>query len=363
MARLRSLGLIALLFSSVATAQSQGSVRVWTGAGYDSNVRRDYIKDGCQAQAAGDAVVSAVASVEGRVEGPRALLAGSYDLGGRKFFSLPGEDVAIQSATAGAAFSPLPGVVIGLDGRGKDRRGARTRNYSDLAADGYLSWSPSPGFELRGHAGAERFVYWDQLGYSFGTPSFGATARARLTRRQSLVAFGDYQPRRYQSQVHLPSVGQGLSCSEVPPDEDPNAPPRPQRRDNVLSAGLGYSYRGPFTLSLTYTFTEQASNSLGETVLRHRLALTGGVRLFWRITLLAQLAAQLAHYPDGFAVGEGLNTLEDEESHNSASLKVARPLSEHVDLELRYAVYQDRLPQNGFGYLRQVGWLGVTWRL
>jgi len=56
-------------------------------------------------------------------------------------------------------------------------------------------------------------------------------------------------------------------------------------------------------------------------------------------------------------------TSADEENHSSLSLKLARPVTEQLDAELRYAVYADAFAEAGHRYLRQVAWLGFTFRL
>jgi hypothetical protein len=44
------------------------------------------------------------------------------------------------------------------------------------------------------------------------------------------------------------------------------------------------------------------------------------------------------------------------------SLKLARPLSERVDVELSFGMYGTELSRNGLFYFRQVGGVGLTWR-
>ena len=343
--------LLALLLSAPAFADAQGTARLWVGSGYDSNARRDFVRDDGSGAVAPepDLVLSAIGAAEGRVRGPSVQATGAYELGLREFMRLPTEDVTIQSANLDGSVAVSRQLAVGLDARGKDRRGGE-RDYTDLSAEAFAEWAPDAAVDLRARGGAHRFIYWDPIGYSFGASELGLSARYRFDRHHSALLFGDLGSRIYQSMTH--------------PNPVVAAPPPPdRRRDQVLGAGAGYSYRGPFTVTLTYSYTEQDSNSFGETVTRHRLAATGGFRLPWRLALFAQAAVQLSRYPDGVYLSDELNITEDDDTHNAVSLRLVRPVSEHIDADLRYSLYEDRLPQNGISYLRQAAWVGLTWRL
>ena len=352
----RTPALALLLCSASALAESQGAFRVWLGTGFDSNARRDFSGGPSNLAREPDLVFSAIGSAEGRYRGASTQANAAYDLGLREFMRLPTENVVIQSATADASVAIGRFLGAGLDARAKDRRGAE-RDYTDLGAEAFVEFVPDNTVDVKLHGGAHRFLYWDpprelllpsRFGYSYGAPELGAYARYRFDKRHSAFAFGDAGFRTYQA-------------SAVP--KPPNPPTGARRADTVLSGGAGYAYRGPFTLSLTYGYTEQTSNSFGETVLRHRLSATGGARLPWKLTVLAQVVWQPASYPDGVNLSEELNITEDEDTYSQVSLKLARPVSEHVDAELRYALYWGALPKNDLTYSRQLAWLGLTWRL
>ena len=126
---------------------------------------------------------------------------------------------------------------------------------------------------------------------------------------------------------------------------------------------MGYGYRGPVALTLGYGFQELASNSHGETVLRHRLSASAGVRLPLRFTLLAQGALVFSRYPDGVFLSPDIVLTEDDEAQNTLSMRLVRPLTASVDLELSGSVHGTRLPRNDLSFARQVAALGLTWRL
>ncbi|MBI3181857.1 MAG: hypothetical protein HYZ28_06910 [Myxococcales bacterium] len=349
------LAAVAILYSLPATAESGGALRVWLGSGYDSNARRDFVSadpngqgptpEGSPRQ---DVVFSALANAEGKVEGASSHLAGSYDFGARKFLKVSEADVLIQSAAAEGMVALGRSFGLGLAGRAKDHRGG-DRDYSDLSGEGFLELVPSPRLELRLRGGAHRFVYWNRIAYSFSSPELGAYARYRFDRRHSAFAFGDLGFRKY------------MDLAE--PDQTA------VRRDLALSAGAGYAFRGQPSITVSYAFAGQRSNSAGESALRHRVAATFGSRLFWGVTLIAQATVQLSRL-GGFCLSSEASLdslkiclLEDEEAHNSLSAKLVRPVSDHMDVELRYALYVSLLPENKLSYSRHLGWLGLSWRL
>jgi hypothetical protein len=173
--------------------------------------------------------------------------------------------------------------------------------------------------------------------------------RYRFNRRHTLSVFGEYGSRRYGVEARPPEGREDLVLG--------------RRKDGALSAGAGYTYRGAWAAGLTYTFQEVSSNSFGETVLRHRLSGSAGLRLPWSVMLLAQGTLGLTRYPDGIFLSPEIILVEEDEGQNSLSLKLARPVSEHVDVELSYALYSTSLPRNGLSYFRQVLGVGLTWRL
>lgn len=337
------------LWARPAAAERDGSVRLWLGAGYDSNPARETEETCASAQnpPVGDLFLSGAAAASGRWSGERFSLSGSYDAGGKKFALLPSEDTLVQAAAFDGTALLGERLALGLSGRGKDRRGASQR-YTDLAGSAFAELTLTPDADLRLEGGARRFLYPLRYELSFGAAEAGLTGRYRLDRRKSLFAFAQGSFRTYAAQVE-PA---GEAAAEAPV----------RRRDVVASAGVGFQYRGPFSAGLTYSFVSQRSNALRAAILRHRLDANGGVRLPWKWMLLAQAALQLTRYPEGMDITEDLSITRDDESLNSLNIRLVRPLGEHVDLELRYALYVANLPQNCLFYLRQTGTLGLSVR-
>jgi hypothetical protein len=332
----------ALLLAARAHAQAEGSLRLAGSGGFDTNARRDFLQTGAEP----DLVASAVLAARGQWAEEGFGLSGRYDAGARKFLRLWSEDTLIQSAGAEASLPVARAFRVGLSGAAKDRRGERS--YSDLLGGAVLEWEPEPRLEVRLEARGHRFIYWPAFDYSFAAPELALSGRFRFDRRHSLYVFGEGGVRRYNARARdIPEASRDLGG----------------RRDVAVSAGAGYSYRGPFTVTVAYGFFSQASNSFGESLQRHRVSVSGALRLPHKLILLGDLAFQVTRYPDGVYLSERFTLQQDDESFNQVSLRLARPLLERLDLELTFALYHTQLPANRLTYLRAVGGVGLAFRI
>jgi hypothetical protein len=351
-----------LLPTAPFAADVEGSARVSLWGLVDTNARREY--DGGEI----DLLASALGAVDGGITFESARLMGRYDLGARKFARNGGEDALVQAAEGEASLAIGRTAGVGILGRGRDRRGG-SRSFSDLGALAFLDFVPDATVSIRASGGARRFIYWRVFRHSFAATEMGATARYRIDRLQALHVFGELALRRHNANAQ---------AREVPPagsEECLGTRPLDYRRaDTFVRAGLGWSMRGRVPLTLTYSYTQDDSNSFGESWRQHRLAGTAGFRLPWEMTLLAQLSIQVAEYPDGIFLSPEVVVEEDAENFNALSLKLARPLASSIDIELKWSIYYSQLPRarldglcapgglTGVEYMRQLFWLGATWR-
>ncbi len=322
------------------SADLEGSARFHLSTGVDSNAPRGF------GGSSPDGVASLQAAGNGAIRGESWRLDGSYEAGARKFLVYPSEDSLVQQASVQATWRWARPLLAGLDAGAKDRRGAG-RSYTDLSGRAFLSFSPEARVEVRVSGGGRRYWFHPDALYSFRAVEGSLSARYRLDRHHAFTVLGDFGQRGYDGQAR--------------PRPEGASPGR--REDLVLGAGVAWSYRGPFTASVGYTFLDQGSNSYGERLTRHRLTATGGVRLPWELMLLAQGSLQLTSYPDGIYLSPEQQLAEDDENHNSLSLKLLRPLTDRLDVELKGAGYHNVLPQNGQRYLRTTLWLGLNFRL
>lgn len=339
--------LVGLLSFASAGADARGQVRAWLGPGFDSNAKRDYLSE--KGSRLADGFLFGLVEAQGRLTvAPWLRFRGAYDAAGRLFLLVPTENSVVQSAQLEAAASPTSWLSVGLLSRARDRRGAE-RDYTDLSGGLTLDILPAAPVEVRLTALAHRFIYRPRFAASWWGPDGLLSVRYRVTRHHSLLAFGQYAPRTYNAVAEHPS-----GPAETPP------PPGVPRTDSVLGAGLSYAYRGAFHLSAGYSYLDQTSNSWGETLRRHRLAVTGGVPLPWELTLVASATLQLASYPDGVFLSEDVTVVEDGDYGSSVLAKLVRPLGAHVELDVRYALYVYQFPANRFLYVRHVVSLGVA---
>src|SRR5262249_55341333 len=134
------------------------------------------------------------------------------------------------------------------------------------------------------------------------------------------------------------------------------------RSDLYVAGGGGYRYRGRFHVGVEYRYSAQLSNSFGQTLLRHRVAVSGGVALPVDLLLLAQAALQSPQFPDQIFLSQDLLLAAAAETLSSVSVKLPRPMTSWLERELRYGLYQGVLPNNGLRYLRHTAPLGATVR-
>ncbi|MCP3139074.1 hypothetical protein [Pyxidicoccus xibeiensis] len=335
----------------VSAAEWEGSLKGSSRLLVDTNASRDFSDDSTSSSGL-DQAVSLLGSAEGRATFERSQLVGRYELGARKYLGFSEEDTLVQAGALEGSLALGSEWGLGLEGHAKDRRGG-TRAYSDLGASAFAEYAPDVRLALRVRAGARRFVYRPDATANFGAPELGVLGRYRFDRRHSVSVFGDWGSRRYGTRPRSrPPVGPG------PAPE----PPQGRREDGALTAGASYNYRGPLALGLTYVYQEVSSNSFGETVLRHRVTGNAGVRLPWRLTLLAQGSLGLSAYPDGIYLSPEIVLVEEDEGQNSLSLRLARPVTAKLDVELSWGLWSTRLPRNDLTYARQVFGLGFTWR-
>ena len=343
------LALSLLLLAAPALAdRAEWRARVGLESGVDTNPARVYSAGGPLHPPGADAMGSVLGALEGRALVGRLSLSGGWDVGARGFLQEQAQSTLVQVARASAGLALGPTLDLVVRARGKDRRGAE-REYTDLQASSGIAWMPDAQLSVELLAQVTGFEYREDRTLGFTSLGGALQANYRFDRRHALTLFAEASERHFGgTRAREPGTGRVGGR---------------RRLDTSLVAGANYGFRGPISLTAGYTYAGITSNSHGETVLLHRLSVIAGVPLFWELTLLAQAGLQLASYPDGIYLSPELVLLEDDENQNSLALKLARPLSTSLDLELRWAVYQNRLPDNRLSYLRQVAGIGLSWRL
>ncbi len=123
----------------------------------------------------------------------------------------------------------------------------------------------------------------------------------------------------------------GLFCTEEPLRQDFN---------HLLRVGIDYF--GNADLSLWYSAELNSSNSYGETYTRHVLGLKFTAHLFWDIFLTAKGTFQFSLFRDPFLISKVSNVSFvsiDDENRSSLMIQLARDLTAHWAVHLRYSLY------------------------
>jgi hypothetical protein len=135
------------------------------------------------------------------------------------------------------------------------------------------------------------------------------------------------------------------------------------RIDLFHSAAAEVLYSGSRLWGARYELHVNDSTSFGESLVRHRLELSGTGELFGDLFLTARVVLQLNQFLDP-ALREGdtgtFITIEDE-SKNAFFLHVTRDLSEAWTLEARYALYANAFSESDIDYRRHTVYAGVIY--
>lgn len=329
-------------------ARVKGEASVTLNAGLDTNARRVIGET-----AVTDAFAGLAAKAKGDLFlGRRHLLHGRYDIGLKKFINLDAEDLMVQRLNLGYA-AHIPAWTFEADANGKLRSSRNgLRDYLDLF--GLVSARRQIGRKvaIKGELGLRQFSYPHEDDYGYWSTEIGLWGFWQIHRRINLALGVRGVLPNYEGDARAPDATYGTQA----------------RRDKLLSVRLQASYRGPVAVQAGYLWVGNWSNSFGESFQRHRVFAAMTARLPWSIFVGLHLAWQALHYPDGLFLSDDLIDLllYDDESQSSSTLKLARPLSEHLEIELKYSLSWVALPRrdddSSLSYFRQVATIGLVGR-
>ena len=141
-----------------------------------------------------------------------------------------------------------------------------------------------------------------------------------------------------------------------------------QRADWFHETGLEVTYVGPLLVGVGYGLQINLSNSFGQSLLRHIVTLKLAYRFPWSIyaTLKAQLYAST--YLDPVLLDRVINTLQfitiEDENRNNVIVDLERPIGDTgLAINARYSVFTNELTPSPVSFLRQVVYLGLTYRV
>jgi hypothetical protein len=141
-----------------------------------------------------------------------------------------------------------------------------------------------------------------------------------------------------------------------------------ERTDWFHEAGLELTYVGALLVEVGYGLQLNLSNSFGQSLLRHVVTFKLSYRLPW--SLYATIKAQLyvSTYLDPVLLDREINTQQfitiDDENRNNVIIDLERPIGDTgLAVNARYSVFTNELTPSPVSFLRQVVYLGLTYRV
>jgi hypothetical protein len=348
-------------------------VRAGLGVEFDTNARRavdgrELDLPGLDEEVVGDALGRVVVDVAGGLEvGAGHRLRLGLTLGAKRFVAEATEDLVAQALRFDGHHRLGPEWRVTTHFRGRSSRIRDGSRDYDLASGGAgLTFAPG-AFDVGVRAQLFGFRFLPERNYDHLGPSVRAEAGWRPVGGARVAAFAGRAWRIYDGQGLV--IAEPLPGADVGPKltfcEDPDAEraagrtcsSRP-RRDADWLAGIRATYRGQLVLSGGYDLRVQRSSSALENVDRHHIFASVVLTLPWQVDLGLEAALQIN---DGAAVSDTLQLAEADESQNAAQLKLSRPLTAWLDVELRYSLFASQFgPQTRASFLRQTVYAGVA---
>jgi len=353
------------------------------GVEYDSNATR---LDSDNAQ--GDPVHAPLMRGQGHLTlryqpRPDVVLAGSYDLAGKAFFTeaARGQDTLIHRLTGAMGLRLGDGLaarISGLYHEGFQRAPAEGATagaglFDFRLVDGRVLLALAPTDAVVGTlaVGARRFTYKPDHSLSFDAVLGALSVDVRHTlgkgKNESeldLALSYTLSSRRFNDEFEQ------LCVSHIPGCEPTDAPepgkivtfPYPQstRRDLVHRLSLEITWVRGILLSGGYEYGNSHSNSFGFGYQRHEVRAKVVAPLFWKIYGTLQLRARLMFYEAATVVLDDPGFEEDNRSH--ALLQLERQLYKGLRLVLRYTLFVGDLTSPKVASLRHLAFIGCSFR-
>jgi hypothetical protein len=304
---------------------------------------------------------------------PGQDLAVSATLAG-KLFSAAGardEDVAIAQNALTWRWTLSPRAALAATGtyyeafqRESQPLSNDRRDFRSLAPAARLGVAVGEGAEVGVGLGYRLFVFKPDRDFDFGAPTAGVDlrwARESADGGAEWEVLGDaaYERRAFAGPalVACPSDPGGVSC--------PPAVGTDLRTDNFLVARLQLARTGRVLVGGGYALQYNASNSFGETVMRHFVTARFAASLPGGLYVTARAELLLARYRDPVIVAQGNDvgrpfiSIEDE-NRSSVRVDLSRNLTDRLQLIARYTFYANELGASQGTYRRQTALLSLA---
>ncbi len=364
-----ALALIAQTGTSTATGVVQA--RFTSGAEWDTNAQRAVregedelaLLDGLEEE--GDGLARVTADISGRVSPTHSLVAWlGYQLGAKRFARERSQDFFTHQFFGQGAWFASDVWTLGVSGSFRlSRIRSALRDYNIGSGSAYVRMRPIDALSigLTGTFTGYRYLFDDHFDYR--GPSAGLDVTYAPMQRLTIYAGATHHWRNYsRNGLTLTTVGDrqfASFCDELfAPSGDIACTPE-LRRDTEIDVSLGARYVGTIQFGGQYRLRAQRSTSDFENTDRHRLTADVTFSIFddLQATVLAVL-----QFNNQTAITDTLQQAEDDENRNNLSLGLRYALTDHLAMDLRYALYVEQFSTNDASYLRQLFYLGLGYR-
>jgi hypothetical protein len=141
-----------------------------------------------------------------------------------------------------------------------------------------------------------------------------------------------------------------------------------KRDDWFHEAGAELTYVGPLLVGVGYGIQLNLSNSFGQSLLRQIITLKLSYRLPWQLYATVKAQLLITRYLDPVLLDTNVASQTfitiDDENRNAVIADLERPFgSSGLAVNARYSVFTNELTPSPVSFLRQVVYLGLTYRV
>ncbi|MCG3172561.1 MAG: hypothetical protein GMKNLPBB_00715 [Myxococcota bacterium] len=279
----------------------------------------------------------------------------SWSIGGKVFFSERTEDMLVNAADARYSFRPIPMLAFGVQGRLKDMRlRLSDRDFTSLSGMGTADIQTWPMGSIQGRGGVRGFAFHPDPTFSFVAPSVGGSLRQGIVGKLAAAAGYDLFLKNFSSAAFV-RVADPTGKVAVAQGEA-------SRSDNLHALSFNLSWTGSFIAEGGYLLQINNSNSVGESITRHRV--TAGVTFvpFWEIFAQLQGQLQFTRFGDGIFLSQTLFLENDDENQSAVMAAIGREIGSGFTLQGQYKLFASEFSRNGAVFTRHVITFGITWR-
>ncbi len=340
--------------------RTDGRVRATLGAEWDTNAKRALSDTANLTQ---DGLSRLVLDLAGSVEiGGAHWLDLGYVLGAKRFFTESSEDLWVHDLRGTTTHRLTTGMTASLFSSFRSNRiKSGLRDYDLFHIGAEWRYQPIKTLRFMLHGGFQNFSFAPEQRFAYRGPEFGGTISFNPTPKLQLQGGLEVIRRDYRGNALVVGTRiventeeavltfcddplEGLTCTPI------------ERDDQELRYKLGIVYQGGFIVGADYLLMVQRSTSNLEDIDRHRAS--AFISLWLPLKLSLSLLGQI-QFSQGVSVTQNRLLQEDDEAQNSVELQLARHVTTHLRLELRYAFFRNQFNSNNVHFARHTVYVGL----